>query len=1771
VNPHDQLSLFGSIRDANHMLDAAQSTYAEAYNFRLLGTRGLAKTWKERAVDNIEAIHLAQAIERDGRSATEAEQRQLIKFTGFGASDLANQLFPGPGRQTATEWKGVANKLHQSITDGERAALARATQYAHYTPEYMVRAIWKVAKRMGFTGGQVLEGGMGTGLFLALMPEGMASKSSYFGVENCPTTARIARLLYPEETILESDFTQAQLPPDFDLAIGNPPFSNRVVQGAKGRPELSLHDFFIARSIERLRAGGLAAFVVSRYTMDKQDKSARQYISSMADLLGAIRMPQGSMRADAGTDVVVDLLFFRKRHEGQPCAGVEWLNASFEAVTGDVKGGKINEYFAAHPDMALGKHAIVTSQFGPIYSLKASAERPLDIGLAEAIASLPENVYQAPALTHADIEVDDTPRVIVGTAKQGATIKEGSYFVENHKLYQVIDGGSVPVEVKSGRGTSGIFEKHAQIIRDLCAVRDAVRAVLSAQMSDVPSFIEQAQLARAYDAFVTAHGPINTTTITERAKNEEDKAAFAILKEWRLRRTKVELAKIKNKEPHPSHLSAIFDLESQFERECSNYGPIAQAKIETVDTNRYPNLAPFADDPDCWLVATIENYDPTTNTAVRGPIFSQQVVRPPIALEASTAADALAVVLNERGRVDMARIAELRNLTESEAVRELGDLVYFNPTPQEWETADQYLSGLVRDKLTFAQSAAESDPSFRRNVEALEKVQPRDLEPAEITARLGAPWIGANDIQRFVREVMRIDTSIYHTPRIATWSVQMRDFAGLASAMTDWGTPRMHAGELLLHALSSKTPQVFDEVEDGFGGVKRVLNPSETQAAKDKLAVIQQAFENWIWTDKERSDRLAAIYNKNFNNLVTRKFNGDHLVLPGASPVIQLRPHQKRVVWRMICNGSTYLAHAVGAGKTMCGAAGIMEQKRLGLLRKPMICVPNHMLAQWSREFLQLYPQANILVADEENFEKSKRSRFIARATTGDWDAIIITHSAFKFIPTPHEFEEEMIQGLLDQVEEVAETISRDDRVSTRRITQMRKHIEAKKEALEARLKAHDGRTDNMVHIGEMGVDSIFIDEGQQFRKLTFMTNMSDLKGVDPNGSDRAWHLYMATKFLHKKVYVEQGKKSRAIFMASGTPITNTIGELFSLQRFMCEETLEDRNIQHFDAWAATFGTTRTELELLPSGNYKVETRFAEFVNIPELTAMFLDVADVVMPEDLAQYVKLPRVLSGKRIIRTSQGSAAFKAYQKVLATRIDVIKRAGKPGPGDDIILVVINDGRHVAIDTRLVNPLADLNKLRDRYSDHIDERDVDKLDTPELRSGFSNDPDNKVNDLINNVFQIWKDTADKVYTDPLTGETDKLAGATQMVFSDLATEDALEKRGFSAYVWIRRRLIELGVPADQIAFMQNYKKAAHKQRLFNDLNSGRKRILLGSSETMGTGVNAQKRLVALHHLDVPWLPALIEQREGRILRQGNQNEEIMIYAYALVGSMDATMWQTVERKMRFISAVLKGDPTIRRLEDLEAESQADQFAMAKAMASGDDRLMKKAGLESEISKLERQRSAHYSSQSNVKRQIREAHEDTERCKAQIGQVQRDLSCRVLPSSDYWEMTVEGVVFNERKPALEALAKAINTTNDLTRRVDTWVMFSYAGFDVVAEGFENKKLNGPPEYRLFLDVRLSGPRFVRVYEMDIQKAEALLTRVEKVILGLEGRLNDLHQRIAENRRTIADFSSRQGQPWDLQAVLDDKKAELAALNADLAATNDNEETSAIAPTMEAA
>jgi hypothetical protein len=926
----------------------APATAAESAptNFRLLGDRRLAPTWRQRAADNLAAIRLLKQIEAEDRPATAAEQARLIRFIGFGATDLSKLLGNGslpPG------FEPIAKALGGLVTPQERAALARATQYAHYTPENIVRAMWKGLRQLGFTGGAVLEAGFGTGLFNALMPEGIAMRSSFLGVERDPITARIAKLLYPESDIWEADFIKAILPPDFDLAIGNPPFANTVIKSDDevGKLGVTLHNYFIARSIERLRPGGLGAFVASRYFMDAGDITARQYIASQADLLAAIRLPEAAMRADAGTDVVVDLTFFRKREDGEAGNGVEWVRSGNNGVTdheGKLHG--LNDYWATHPGMVLGQHAITSSQFGPAYTCK-SGGGPLDILLSGAIGNLPSKVYapaRAPQASRR--EKPKGPVVQVGTAADGARIKEGSYFVQNGVLYQINGGRPDVIQVKDGKGSQGIFPKHAAIIRMLIEVRDAIRDVLRAQEADQAWDEAQHRLNAAYDAFVAKYGAINTTVISER------------------------------QDPNTGEIREYY---------------------------RYPNLAPFRDDPDSALVASIEHYDAQSNSSSKGPIFTQRVISPPPSVTVTGASDALAVVLNERGRVDMARIAELLEKTEAEAAVALGDTVFLDPESGDWEMADAYLSGLVRGKLAAARKAALANPRFDRNVAALELVQPIDLLPSEISARLGASWLPTDVVAQFSAEVIGIKAGIFHTPEVGSWSVTMSAFIGKAAATADWGTPRRHAGQLLLDALTSTIPQIWDVIEDAYGKETRVLNVKDTQAAKDKLEAMKEAFVNWVWKDPERADRLAEIYNRVYNNLVPRQFNGDHLLLPGASDAVTLRPHQKRAAWRMVAAGSTYLAQCVGSGKTMTLAAGIMEQRRLGLISKPVVVVPGHTLQQWSREFLMLYPTANILVADEENFSKEKRARFVARAATGNWDAVIITHSAFKFISVPRE------------------------------------------------------------------------------------------------------------------------------------------------------------------------------------------------------------------------------------------------------------------------------------------------------------------------------------------------------------------------------------------------------------------------------------------------------------------------------------------------------------------------------------------------------------------------------------------------------------------------------------------------------------------------------------------------------------------------------------------------------------------------------------------------
>ncbi|TIQ52152.1 MAG: lactate dehydrogenase, partial [Mesorhizobium sp.] len=810
-------------------------------------------------------------------------------------------------------------------------------------------------------------------------------------------------------------------------------------------------------------------------------------------------------------------------------------------------------------------------------------------------------------------------------------------------------------------------------------------------------------------------------------------------------------------------------------------------------------------------------------------------------------------------------------------------------------------------------------------------------------------------------------------------------------------------GELIADALNSRLPQIFDVIKAG-DSEKRVLNVVDTEAAKEKLTKIKTAFRTWIWSDPDRTDRLARVYNDRFNNIAPRHFNGDHLNLPGASGALSLYRHQKRGIWRIIAAGATYLAHAVGAGKTMTMAAAIMEQKRLGLIAKAMLVVPGHCLAQAAREFLALYPTARILVADETNFTKDKRHRFLSRAATANWDAIIITHSAFRFISVPSAFEQQMIQDELELYETLLTKVESGDRVS-------RKRLERLKEGLKERLESLATRKDDLLTISEIGIDQIIVDEAQEFRKLSFATNMSTLKGVDPNGSQRAWDLYVKSRFVETK------NPGRALVLASGTPITNTLGEMFSVQRYLGYAALLERGLHEFDAWASTFGDVTTELELQPNGKYRPVTRFATFVNVPELIAMFRSFADVVMPEDLREYVKVPALSTGARQIRTSKPSAAFKRYQVLLDARIKAIEqREGPPEPGDDILLSVITDGRHAAIDLRLV--------------------DADN----------DNEADNKLNDLVSNAFRIWQETASNDYVRP-DGKPFELSGAAQMIFSDLGTISVEKTRGFSAYRWIRDELIRMGVPASEIAFMQDFKKSEAKQRLFGDVRGGKVRFLIGSSDTMGTGVNAQLRLKALHHLDVPWLPSQIEQREGRILRQGNQHDVIDIFAYATEGSMDAQMWQNNERKARFIAAALSGDTSVRRLEDL-GDGQANQFAMAKAIASGDPRLMQKAGLEADIARLERLRFAHQDDQFAIRRQLRDAERDIEYATRRIGEIGEDLARLVPTVGDAFGMTVGDESFTERKLAGRALMKEILTLVQLQHEDET-VIASVGGFEL--------------------------------------------------------------------------------------------------------------------------
>lgn len=1650
----DQFSMI-SLFDVPHLPSAPPppSPILQA-DFYLDGIRALSRGWAARARDNIEAISLSAAILAEGRPATPEEQARLMRFVGFGATDLAQGCFPTTG-SFRQGWEDIARLLKAATRPEELKALARATQFAHYTPEPIARAMWAALLRLGFRGGLALEPGVGAALFPATMPAELRGQTRFIGVEIEPVSARIAALLRPSDEIRCEDFTKARLPRDFDLAIGNPPFSDLTVRTDQYRG-LRLHDCFLVKAADHLQPGGLAAFATSRGTLDKADAGARVALHAACEFIGAIRLPDGAFRASAGTDVGVDLVFLRRRSAGAVLDLPAWLETA-SAGFPDFPGIRINRYFLDNPEMVLGRPDLARSPRGEtVYACRAPEGFDLEAALSRAVARLPEGAVQPTTTPRAPVVGAAAPSVPSAIER----LHEGSYLIgADDELQQIVDGRPVPVRIRAGGSGPGIFRTHAAMIRKLIPLRDAVREILRLQMARADSTAVQAQLGALYDAFTAKHGPINRTEVSESTDAQGGKS----------------------------------------------------------EIHRQVNLIPFRDDPDTHLLASIENYSLEADTATKGPIFSEVVVAREIVPAIETAADALARCLHETGRVDIDRIAALIGQPVADALADLGPAVYRDPDTAEWQTADAYLSGPVRAKLAAAQEAAKADHSYRRNVEALETVQPVDVPPSDITARLGAPWIPADVVQDFVKEVLGGDVVVRHTADVATWWIDLRWFRCRPEASHAYGTPRYSAGQALLDALNARTPRIVDRVRTGPNQWTEVVNAADTEAAKTKQDALKRAFEGWVWGGGPlahfRSDRLARLYNDTYNDTVPRSFDGSHLILPGASASFRFRSHQLRAIWRILASGTSYIAHAVGAGKSAVLAAAVMEQRRLGLASKPMMVVPGHCLAQVAREFLSVYPLARILVADETAFAKDRRQRFLARAATADWDCILITHSAFKLIATPKAFEQEMIADAIDDFTAVLERVDESDRLT-------RKKLERAKQGFEAKLEALSVRHDTFLTLEEIGVDQILVDEAHEFRKLTFTSNMT-VKGIDANGSQMAWDLWVKAAFVRdRRVSRGDRRVDRALVMASGTPITNTLGELYTVLRFMDMEALRERGLHEFDAWAASFGESRTELELQPSGTYKPITRFSEFVNVPELIALFRARADVVTEEELRDLVPRPRIRGGKRQIMTSPPSEAFREFQRELGARIKAIAaRSGPAKKGDDILLTVIGDGRHGAIDLRMVDPLND------------------------------NEPTNKLNKLIANVLRIHHENAARVYTQEDGTPYDR-TGCAQMIFSDLGTEKSVATRGFSAYVWIRQELIRLGVPADEIAFVQDYKNSRAKARLFAAMRAGIVKIVLGSTQKMGTGVNAQLRLKALHHLDVPWLPSSIMQREGRIDRQGNQNDEIELWAYATEGSTDATMWQTNERKARFIAAAMAGDRSVRRIDDV-GEDAVNLFALAKALASGDPRLMQKAGLESEVARLQRLRSAHYDGQHAYRARIRAA-ERTIVEATESAQAYEAVAARVAGP---FVLTVGKKDFTDPAEGGKALTDAMKAVDRMLE--GGWFKGSKAKVEdelvATVHGLRILYTSGVDGGGSWSAAKLQvGNQWIGLRCKSITPGAVAFHQVAEEVAAIAGAAEAARFEAERARALIADTEPLLGRPFDLEGELNLKLEELDRLNAEL-------------------
>ena len=1546
---------------------------------------------KERFRRNMEAIRVLKECEFDNRFATPEEQEILSQYVGWGG-------IPEAFDENNSSWADEFIELYTALSPDEYESARASTLTAFYTPPVVISSIYKAMEQMGFKEGNILEPSCGIGNFIGMLPSSMQD-SKIYGVEIDKISAGIAQQLYQKTSIAAQPFEEANIPDSFfDAVIGNVPFGDiRVNDRRYNKHNFLIHDYFFAKSLDKLRPGGVMALITSKGTMDKENPAVRKYIAQRADLLGAIRLPNNTFKGNAGTEVVSDILILQKRDrliDLEP----EWVH-----LNTDENGVKMNAYFVDHPEMVLGEWKTVSGRFGEEDTVVPYENADLAELLNEAISNIHAEIT--------DYEVDEELTEEDHSIPADPEVRNFSYTVVDDKIYYRENSRMTPVEC------SATAENR---IKGMIAIRNSVRSLIEMQTADYPDYEvekEQQKLNALYDTFSKKYGLINSRA----------------------------------------------------------------------------NVSAFSQDSSFALLSALEVLDENGELERKADMFTKRTIKPHTPVTSvDTASEALAVSMGEKAYVDMEYMCSLTGKTEEEIYQELKGVIFLNPmygyggsTEQKYLMADEYLSGNVREKLAWAKKSAEVYPEdYKINVEALEKVQPKDLTASEIFVQLGTTWLPEEIAQQFMYEFL-------DTPRYAQWNIKVHyskltgewnvegksyDRSNL-KAYNTYGTKRVNAYKIIEDTLNMKDVRVFDYMEDDEGKKKAVLNKKETAIAQSKQELIKQGFQDWVWRDPARREKLVRLYNDKFNSIRPREYDGSHIIFSGMNPEIELREHQKNAVAHILYGGNTLLAHAVGAGKTFEMTAAAMESKRLGLCNKSLFVVPNHLTEQWAAEFLQLYPAANILVATKKDFEMKNRKRFCGRIATGDYDAVIIGHSQFEKIPISIERQRTVLeQQLSDIIEGIADIKrNRGDRFSVKQLEKTKKSLQTKLEKLN-----DQSRKDDVVTFEELGIDRLFIDESHYYKNLYLYTKMRNVGGIAQTEAQKSSDLFMKCRYL------DEITGGRGVVFATGTPISNSMVELYTIQRYLQYRTLQEHDLQHFDAWASMFGETVTAVELTPEGTgYRAKTRFAKFNNLPELMAMFKQVADIKTADMLD--LPVPEVEYHNIAVKPSQVQKEMVASLGERAEKI----RGGNVDSSVDNMLKVTNDGRKLALDQRMMNPM------------------------------LPDEEGSKVNACVNEVFRIWEENSDK-----------KL---TQLLFCDLSTPKGAGE--FSVYTDIRQKLIEHGIPESEIKFIHEADTEAKKQELFKKVRRGEVRILMGSTQKMGAGTNVQNKIIASHDLDCPWRPADLEQRAGRTVRQGNENPKVGLYRYVTEGTFDAYCWQLVEGKQKFASQIMTSKSPVRSCEDVDATALS--YAEIKMLAADNPHIKEKMDLDIQVQKLRLLKSNYLSEKYELEDKIIKYYPTTiARTKETIAGLEKDILLakeHPKPLDDtFVGIEVKGVSYSEKA---EGGQKIIDACKEMTSP-DPIPLGKYRGFDLELsfDTFEKAyqvKIKGSLSRSVSLGTDATGN----------------ITRIDNAIEKISERLEAKSRELSTLEQQFATAKAEVEKPFDKEEELTEKTNRLNVLN----------------------